>query len=65
MTDHYNYLQGRRFATECLTNIRGCTPAMVIGILKTLESNAEKKPPAEARGIMDIVTMVRLFGVMG
>lgn len=65
MSDHYNYLQGRRFAVECLSNIRGSTPAMVLGILKTLEVNAGQKPPSEARGIMDIVTMVRIFGVMG
>lgn len=65
LADHFGYLQGRKFATEALQNLRGCTPAMIMGILATLEKGCVNKPPAEARGIMDIVTMVRVFGVMG
>lgn len=62
MNNQVDYLQGKRFARECLANIGGCTPAMIRGILKQLEDNAKHKPEAEARGIMDIVTMVKVWG---
>lgn len=62
MNNQVDYLQGKRFARECLTNIGGCTPTMIRGILKQLEDNAKHKPEAEARGIMDIVTMVKVWG---
>ena len=62
MTNQVDYLQGRRFARECLTNIGGCTPTMIRGILRQLEDNAKHKPEAEARGIMDVVTMIKVWG---
>lgn len=62
MNNQVDYLQGRRFARECLSNIGGCTPTMISGILRQLEDNAKHKPEAEARGIMDIVTIVRVWG---
>lgn len=61
-TNNVDYFQGRRYARDCLSNIGGCTPSMIRDILKSLEENAKHKPEAEARGIMDIVTMVKVWG---
>lgn len=61
-TDQFGYLQGRRFAAECLRDCWCCAPKTLDGVLSMLERNAAQKPPAEAAGIIDIVAMVRLIG---
>lgn len=61
--DHYGYLVGRRFALDALTNIASSPKESIRKLLQTLEDGCVGKPPAEARGIMDIVTMARVFGV--
>ncbi len=61
-TDQFGYLQGRRFASECLRDCWAASPSTLNGILMMLERNALQKPPSEAKGIIDIVMMVRVLG---